>query len=1024
MGALAERLLAVAACLAVVASSPLPKAICGYESCPVPKEGMTNVHLIAHSHDDVGWLKTVDQYFYGQNNSIKPVGVQYIIDSVVNELPKDPSRRFIYVETAYFRQWWNNRDQEAREKVEALVESGQLEIISGGWAMHDEAVTHYQSIIDQFTWGFKNLDDMFNTSCARPKIGWQIDPFGHARETASIMAMMGFDGLFFARLDHADKNNRFKNQGLEMVWKTSPDHGAPSYLFTSANHDILYHSPIGFCFDILCEDEPIIDDSNSPDYNVDRRVNSFIEFIEKQSTYMKSNNILVTMGIDFAYQQASYWFNNLDRLIKYTNERQAEGGKINLLYSTPSCYLKAVHEAGLEWPSKEDDFFPYSSDEYSYWTGYFTSRPTLKFMERKGNNLLQVCKQLSVLADLREEKWEDLASLREAMGIMQHHDAITGTEKQHVAEDYALRLHRSMEHCRQTAENALNKLTAKEGSAEVQFHSCLFTNVSQCDTSEQAEKFVVTLYNPLAQQTSMFVRLPVQDFQYQVRNELGELIDTQMLKIPTPVQNMPGRESSATQELVFQAENLPPLGFKSYRVEKINTASPPPQPSEELVIANDVIEVTFDADLKRLSSVKDIAADKTYMVSQDFQYYEALEGDNLGAARRASGAYIFRPVNHQKFPVSDSPPTIETYTGALVSEIHQEWNDWVSLVTRIYKGTNHVELEWTVGPIPIDDDIGKEVISLVSLSGWETNGKFYTDSNGRQILERNRNLRPTWDFDPSLEPVAGNYYPITTAISIRNHAANSENEELAIITDRAQGGSSIENGTLEIMLHRRLLFDDDKGVEEALNETAFGEGLVARGKQILLFGQTEAHPTSIYKTRRLVRDSMVLAPWLFVTPTDLTPTQWGEQYNTFYTGLRKEVPPNVNLLTLEPWNGEGMLVRVEHFLEKNDDPELSQPINVPLMGLIDRINEEMAIGETILGANQWLSDNVRLEFKIEGEESASQQLPRPDPNEDLANLTLNPMQIRTFIVQTRSSATMAAPCCILLLALAILRINI
>lgn len=31
---------------------------------------------------------------------------------------------------------------------------------------------------------------------------------------------------------------------------------------------------------------------------------------------------------------------------------------------------------------------------------------------------------------------EDLTSLKEAMGIMQHHDAITGTEKYHVVQDY------------------------------------------------------------------------------------------------------------------------------------------------------------------------------------------------------------------------------------------------------------------------------------------------------------------------------------------------------------------------------------------------------------------------------------------------------------------------------------------------------------------------------------------------------------------------------------------------------------
>lgn len=34
-------------------------------------QGKLNVHLVAHSHDDVGWLKTVDQYFIGSNNSIQ-----------------------------------------------------------------------------------------------------------------------------------------------------------------------------------------------------------------------------------------------------------------------------------------------------------------------------------------------------------------------------------------------------------------------------------------------------------------------------------------------------------------------------------------------------------------------------------------------------------------------------------------------------------------------------------------------------------------------------------------------------------------------------------------------------------------------------------------------------------------------------------------------------------------------------------------------------------------------------------------
>ena len=43
--------------------------------------GKINVHLVPHSHDDVGWLKTVDQYYFGGNNSIRVFFLSYLFFS-------------------------------------------------------------------------------------------------------------------------------------------------------------------------------------------------------------------------------------------------------------------------------------------------------------------------------------------------------------------------------------------------------------------------------------------------------------------------------------------------------------------------------------------------------------------------------------------------------------------------------------------------------------------------------------------------------------------------------------------------------------------------------------------------------------------------------------------------------------------------------------------------------------------------------------------------------------------------------
>lgn len=73
-------------------------------------------------------------------------------------------------------------------------------------------------------------------------------------------------------------------------------------------------------------------------------------------------------------------------------------------------------------------------------------------------------------------------------------------------------------------------------------------------------------------------------------------------------------------------------------------------------------------------------------------------------------------------------------------------------------------------------------------------------------------------------------------------------------------------------VHRRLLHDDAFGVGEALNETAYGEGLVAVGSHYVSSG-------NLADVRKLVQER-VLDAWTFVSPTQGIPFHtWQNLYN-------------------------------------------------------------------------------------------------------------------------------------------------
>ena len=185
------------------------------------KEKTLYVHLVAHTHDDVGWIKTVDQYFSGTNQDAQHANVRLILDNVVQELIKDPKRVFTYVEMKFFTMWYNRQTPELKKQVKQLVKEGRLEFANGGWSATDEACPNYEDIINNMVMGHQFLKKEFGV---KPRVGWHLDAFGHSSTNARLFADFGFEAQFFARLDRTEKDTRFKNATMEFLWRPQSTH--------------------------------------------------------------------------------------------------------------------------------------------------------------------------------------------------------------------------------------------------------------------------------------------------------------------------------------------------------------------------------------------------------------------------------------------------------------------------------------------------------------------------------------------------------------------------------------------------------------------------------------------------------------------------------------------------------------------------------------------------------------------------------------------------------------------------------
>ncbi|GIY94085.1 alpha-mannosidase 2 [Caerostris extrusa] len=803
------------------------------------------VIVVPQSHVDPGWLRTYEDYF---DNSIT-----HILDNMVNFLNKTEDFKFIWAEISYFSKWWEKQNKVIQETVRKILKRKQLEFVTGGWVMVDEATTSYFAIIDQLIEGHQWLEKFTNFT---PHHGWSVDVFGHSASLPYILSLSGMTNMVILRAHYSWKAFLAQIQSFDFYWEqqfNSPKimcHMAPSDLY-SFKHTCGPDSFLCLKYDfrkIIGEMSESTADEIT-DQNVELKASYLLTQYGRYASLFNHSVLLVPLGDDFRYNVYTEWeqqYRNYKKLFDYINGKKDWNARVR--FGTVEDYFVEVHKRLQNYShnpvkSISGDFLPYG-DVYanarpSYWTGFYTTRPFFKKLARELEHWLRSAEILYSLAktNIKESEesiflkdYSSLITARRNLALFQHHDAITGTSKRYVMEDYGRKLHVGITNAMSVASHMTQILVMKRMYEGNTWTSQVYSDVYRTEWNKPTKKLSVLtaemgrkiiFFNSLTTVHTEVVRLRVRSTHVMILDSEGNVVPSQI----NPTWKDDFTMSSTVFELVFVI-TLKPLSFSTYCLKSVS-------PTDSNVVTKSVISLFLkddsaesiknsafkfekpkDSEINLESSSLQVKFSPTGILKEIYMKESGIT-KSVDIDFRAyrpwlyrSGAYLFQPDSPNPIPISnltDQFPFICAIRGPVVSELNLIYQSFFKFTVRLY----HYDGAPSGLQMDVSSDISKlnkdvELIMRIN-SDINNNGAFYTDSNGFQMLKRT--------YASNL-PVQGNYYPATSNMYIEDHEVR-----LNLLIPHSHGVTSPSSGTMEIMLDRKISNDDGRGMSEGVEDS-------------------------------------------------------------------------------------------------------------------------------------------------------------------------------------------------------------
>ncbi|XP_050568903.1 alpha-mannosidase 2x [Cygnus atratus] len=222
-----------------------------------------------------------------------------------------------------------------------------------------------------------------------------------------------------------------------------------------------------------------------------------------------------------------------------------------------------------------------------------------------------------------------------------------------------------------------------------------------------------------------------------------------------------------------------------------------PTAPDDFCLENQHLRACFSGRSGLLQSLRRAGEEREQRVSSEFLVY------GTRTSKDKSGAYLFLPDGEAKPYTPKEPPVVRVTEGPFFSEVASYYQH-VQTVVRLYNvpGVEGLSLDVSC-LVDIRDHVNKE-LALRFSTDIESDDTFFTDLNGFQIQPRR--------YQQKL-PLQANFYPMPAMAYIQDAQSR-----LTLHTAQALGVSSLGSGQLEVILDRRLMQDDNRGLGQGLKD--------------------------------------------------------------------------------------------------------------------------------------------------------------------------------------------------------------